>query len=653
MTRRTALVFALALTSSIARSAYAGENGKRVRVPPGAVQIWNLKYYWQTPRVGSLSGNNSEGLRPITIHGVRNGCFSDCIVATGSGSIRGLKAVASELNLEGGGGTIPASAVLVRYAVQALPKNSWNGIGRFDALLEKPPAEVPVPTFEGHSAYHVKRWQRAGGKSVATQPIWVTVQVPKDAKAGLYSGTLTVAAQGLATLRVPLTVDVAGWTLPDPSDFTIRNLARASWEEEARFYGVPLWSEKHLALCGRTMELMHAIGSQQLDIELAEKVKHRDNSESMVLWVKKPGGGYTHDFTAVEKIFDLCAEKYGRPCPLRVNLWWYEFSKGKDFKKKGNRAGKVTTLDPATGKRGQLDEPPLGGRENVEFWRPVLTELRKRIEKRGWWKVTAVGDARYAGNCDAPCVDTIHAVWPDAVWAATQHGTTRTFTGTDRKKVRMRVAYGETVWATGKLEPYFQWVAGGAPAKKIVNLKPVTTGVECAYIRNKHHDNDPIWLHRALAEETVMRGHQGVGPLGGNLWPLEQKDARGRVRYSNVAGNCHLGPGTSTKALVAPGPEGAVASERYEAFREGVQIGEAMLFLTRALAGGRLDAGLAKKVRETLAERARKWKEAGGGTSRAGSPNRWDVPKLAEGAADRDRRLFAVAAEVAAKVGMK
>jgi Glycoside hydrolase 123, catalytic domain/Glycoside hydrolase 123 N-terminal domain len=649
----TCAIIALALASAAALGASPGESEKLVPVPPGGVQLWSPGYYWQTPRIGSFSGNNTRGLRPIVLRGARNGVFSGYIVATSAGPISRLKADVSALTLKAGGASIPAAGVQVRYAAPAARNNSWNGIGRFDALLPKPPAEVPLPVFRGYSTYYIKRWRRGGGKKVATQPIWVTVKVPRDAKPGNYSGTLTVQAQGLAPLRVPLSIEVVAWTLPDPRDFTVRNLARVSWDQEALFYKVPLWSKKHLQLAGRTMELMNAINSQQVDIDLAEKVKHRDNAESMVLWVKKKSGGYTYDFSAVEKIFDLCAEKYGRPCPIRVNLWWYEFSKGKDFNKKGNRAGKVTTLDPATGKKGKLDEPPLGTPENIAFWRPVLTELRKRIEKRGWWNVTAVGDARYAGGCDVGCVETIHAIWPDAKWFATQHGTTRTFTGRDRKKVRMKVAYGETVWGQRSFGPYIKWLGGGGLPKNVLGLKPATTRIECSYVRNRHHDSDPIWLHRALAEEMVMRGHNGVGPLGGNLWPLQKKDGRGRIKYWNAAGNCHLGPGCSTKGLVAPGPEGAVASERYEAFREGVQIAEAMLVLARALGNNRLDARLAKKVRELLKERAEEWQAAGGGKNRGGGTSKIVPAKLAKGAADRDGRLYQMAAEVSAKLNGK
>ena len=55
--------------------------------------------------------------------------------------------------------------------------------------------------------------------------------------------------------------------------------------------------------------------------------------------------------------------------------------------------------------------------------------------------------------------------------------------------------------------------------------------------------------------------------------------------------------------LLAPGPEGAVPTARFEMLREGVQECEARLFIEKALAGGRLPAALAGKCRALLKER--------------------------------------------------
>jgi len=48
-----------------------------------------------------------------------------------------------------------------------------------------------------------------------TQPIWVTVAVPKDAAPGDYRGTVRLTAAGKPVKEVPFTVHVWGFTLPD------------------------------------------------------------------------------------------------------------------------------------------------------------------------------------------------------------------------------------------------------------------------------------------------------------------------------------------------------------------------------------------------------------------------------------------------------
>src|SRR5205807_585147 len=54
------------------------------------------------------------------------------------------------------------------------------------------------------------------------QSIWVDVYVPKTAPAGLYSGTVTVAENGIATHQVPVQLTVRNFQLPDvPSSKTM------------------------------------------------------------------------------------------------------------------------------------------------------------------------------------------------------------------------------------------------------------------------------------------------------------------------------------------------------------------------------------------------------------------------------------------------
>jgi hypothetical protein len=56
-------------------------------------------------------------------------------------------------------------------------------------------------------------------------------------------------------------------------------------------------------------------------------------------------------------------------------------------------------------------------------------------------------------------------------------------------------------------------------------------------------------------------------------------------------------------ALLYPGPDGPVATERFEAFREGMEVAETILYIETALAEKKLGADLADKAGRYLDER--------------------------------------------------
>jgi hypothetical protein len=97
-------------------------------------------------------------------------------------------------------------------------------------------------------------------------------------------------------------------------------------------------------------------------------------------------------------------------------------------------------------------------------------------------------------------------------------------------------------------------------------------------------------------------------------------------------------------AVLSPGPDGLLSTERLEMLREGTQECEARVFIEKALDGGKLDAGLAKRAQSLLDGRTRLSRlvhisERGAMLS---YPTDWQA---------RSDALYAMAAEVAKAVG--
>jgi Glycoside hydrolase 123, catalytic domain/Glycoside hydrolase 123 N-terminal domain len=605
--------------------AYAGLKSLELTAGPGSalkpntgrpqgVQVWNCLPFDTV--TSSSWGDAGAALKPIRVPAARNGVFSGRLVLSSDQAIRGLKVTVSDLKAAKGGGMISTSEVLVRRAVPAESGKCWLPVGRYDGLSAEFPAEVPV----------VKARLKRRGPLVATGaavPVWITVRVPKAAKPGIYRGTVSVQAQGLALTKIPLELAVYGWELPDLGYGRVHNLAVMSPDNLALYYKVPIWSERHFQLIGECLGLMKQMGSRNIEIDLAINYHGvPGNSQSMIRWIKGPGGSYTHDFSIFEKYLDVVARSIGKPLPMRLNCWGTVDQKNKT-KVKGDRARYVTLLDPATKKLEQLEQPFPGSPESVKFWKPVFDGIRARVKKRGWEDVLAVGHQSYCWGPTPQMVDACNKLWPGAVWSYTAHNGTLSGRWKGTGGLSMSVRYAECVWTEGRISP-----RGYRSLLTRKDPKALWDSVN----RGRHRDYSPIVRLRHLPEEMIMRGHDGVGQLGAGLFPLKG-GRRGRYYHLN-RGRGGLGPECSTRTFVAPGPKGPVVTERYEMFREGVQLCETLIFLERAIMEKKISGDLAKRVGDYLQAR---------GTARIKD---WRAGQFA-----RDEQLYALAAEAAKATG--
>ncbi len=136
-------------------------------------------------------------------------------------------------------------------------------------------------------------------------------------------------------------------------------------------------------------------------------------------------------------------------------------------------------------------------------------------------------------------VDACHKIWPETVWSFTAHNGTLSARWKGTGGLTMPVRYSECVWTQGRLEP--------RGYRRLFTRKD-TKAIWNSVARNWHRDYSPIVRLRRLPEDMIMRGHDGVGQLGVDLFPL--KSGRGR-RYHLSRGRGGLGPECSTRSILA------------------------------------------------------------------------------------------------------
>jgi hypothetical protein len=254
----------------------------------------------------------------------------------------------------------------------------------------------------------------------------------------------------------------------------------------------------------------------------------------------------------------------------------------------------------------------------------------------GWLDVTAIGHNSYCYEPAREVVGMCRKIWPDGVWAYTAHnGTLGGKWKTDEADASMPIKYSVCVWTEGRLT-----------ARGYRDLLKPRPGLWYDTARARHWDHSPLDVVRNLPEEMIMRGHDGVGDFGADLFPIKNPKGAGYFCLGNGRGTG--GPNDAQRAVLAPGPDGPVPTERFENFREGVQIAEAILFLEKSLQDQTIDGELAERVDRFLDERSevfrKYWYERG-----PHFINRWSLP----GQTRRDASLLALCGEVAAQAAGK
>jgi hypothetical protein len=599
--------------------------------PPVRLQtrpIWQAVFVRETE-------TPEDPLRPIRIAAACNGRFSGQIAVRSDEPIEDLQAGMSALAATRGGARIPADAVTVRYAaVNPVQRGgdvhyAWLArirTQRLDALVRRPPEEA------------------------RTVAVWATVHVPRDTPAGAYRGTLTVRAKGLEPTPVPVELSVADWTVPDVKDWVSIFFAYQSPDTLAKYYKVPLWSDRHWKLIEASLKLLGEAGNAGLVFPLlAESCK--GNAESMVYWVRKADGTYDFDYSLFDRYL-AAALKHHDPPRIKVaaliaygsQIYLSRKDPGANLMKatpeertEAAYGAKVTVLDPKSGTQSAVRLPDFGLPEGITPWKTLLPAVCDRLKQKGLGGATMIGMSEDMAPMPQ-YVGATHDILPRMVWFRDSHFDRRDVRwSSGGKKGDVPVGCNAIVWAGTVPDPAKKRHYGWRHDPKHLVLSFNRPGVTHLHLHDMNGFPRP-WCFRMWMEVTLAYGRNGVGRVGADYFRIRR---RGRTLYNSYSGAYSRGATNLTHTtcdLLAPGPDGPVASVRFENARQGFQESEARIAIERALLAGGLTEELAGRCRALLDGRTdmlRTWPLNGG-----------KRPIGAIGWRTKTRRLFDLAGEV-------
>ena len=269
-------------------------------------------------------------------------------------------------DLKCGRSVIPAANVVGGF-VQPVLTDKFTGCGRHEVDAY---GEVPV-------ADRITAADTTLLAPGARRGVWLTVQVPQDAKPGVYKGSVELVANGRKS-RYGYTVQVLGRTLPAPKEWAFHLDLWQNPYAIARVHNVELWSNEHFETLRPYMLKLASAGQKAITATLIDRPwdgQTYDPFGSMVTWVRKADGTWWYDFT----IFDRWVE-FMMSCGIDKEITCFSMIPWKlSFR----------YYDQATHSHKYINCAP-GEDAYTKFWGGMLTAFSAHLKEKGWFEKTFI-----------------------------------------------------------------------------------------------------------------------------------------------------------------------------------------------------------------------------------------------------------------------
>ena len=347
--------------------------------PHDGVEVWNkmtapVRFCWGTTdvRYKKLDVPDVKATGTLRLKAWKGERVNAQAVLWTQKDLEGAEMTVSEL--KNGNSVIPASAVrthFVRYVMtDELNKDGSGGCGARENKAEWDSLMVA-------DVLDIVRVREV--KARTTQPVWLNVWVPAEAKPGKYKGTLTVSGKNFEAMKLPFEIEVVNRTLPEPQKWAFHLDLWQNPYAVARYYQVPLWSKAHFDAMRPLMKMLANAGQRAITASIMRKPwagQTEDAYDSMIFRMKKLDGTWVYDYTVFDKWVEFMMNEVGIKdlisCYTMIP-WALSF----DY------------FDQATN-RVQFIKAAPGDEAYAEYWGTFLKDFSRHLREKGWFEKTAI-----------------------------------------------------------------------------------------------------------------------------------------------------------------------------------------------------------------------------------------------------------------------
>ncbi len=227
--------------------------------------------------------------------------------------------------------------------------------------------------------------------SPGTRPVWISVDIPADASAGIYKGTISrQSASG--TVNHMITLEVQNKLLPAPSAWSFHLDLWQNPFAVARFHGVKLWSKEHIELLRPLLKKLANAGQKCIITTLIDKPWGGgqgngpcfDAYGSMIKWTRKKDKSWQYDYTVFDQYVSIAIES---GISKQINCYSMVPT-----------TNKITWFDEETSETVVREVFP-GTEEYEKVWLGFLIDFKTHLNGKGWLDITTLAlDEREEGE---------------------------------------------------------------------------------------------------------------------------------------------------------------------------------------------------------------------------------------------------------------
>lgn len=206
--------------------------------------------------------------------------------------------------------------------------------------------------------------------------IWYSLAVPRDAKSGKYTGSLTARIVGNQVVTFPVELEVLTATLPKENPFFLD-----LWQHPfavARYHDVPLFSPMHYALLEPIWRELAEAGQRTITVSIQDLPWGHQNHDpywNFIRIERDSAGNFTYDFSRFDEYV-----AFSKRCGLGPDIHCYSIVTW------GNRH---YYYEKETGDHRYITAVS-GSPEHTAFWTPFLKAFEAHVVAKGWGDCTFI-----------------------------------------------------------------------------------------------------------------------------------------------------------------------------------------------------------------------------------------------------------------------